>query len=37
MLVDETITHSFKQQLIIVLSFCEIEYMISLEAAKKAI
>jgi hypothetical protein len=37
MLADETITHSFKQQLIIVLSFCEIEYMTLSKTAKKAI
>ncbi len=37
MLVDEAIIHSSKQQLIIVLSSCEIEYMILFEAAKEAI
>jgi hypothetical protein len=37
MLVDETITHSSKQQLIIVLSSCEIEYMILFEVDKEAI
>ncbi len=37
MLADETITHSSKQQLIIVLSSCEIEYMTLSKTAKKAI
>jgi hypothetical protein len=37
MLIDETISHSSKQQLIIVLSSCEIEYMTLFEAAKEAI
>jgi hypothetical protein len=37
MLIDETISHSSKQQLIIVLSSCEIEYMILSKTAKKAI
>jgi hypothetical protein len=37
MLVDETIIHSSKQQLIIVLSSCEIEYMTLFEAAKEVI
>ncbi len=37
MLVDETIIHSSKQQLIIVLSSCEIEYMTLSKAAKEAI
>jgi hypothetical protein len=37
MLVDETISHSSKQQLIIVLSSCEIEYMTLFETAKEAI
>jgi hypothetical protein len=36
-LVEETISHSSKQQLIIVLSSCEIEYMILSKTAKKAI
>ncbi len=36
-LVDETITHSSKQQLTIALSSCEIEYMILSKAAKEAI
>jgi hypothetical protein len=37
MLIDEAINYSFKQQFIIVLSFCEIEYMILFEATKEAI
>ncbi len=37
MLVDEAISHSSKQQLIIALSSCEIEYMTLFEAAKEAI
>jgi hypothetical protein len=37
MLADEAISHSFKQQLIIALSSCEIEYMILSETAKEAI
>jgi hypothetical protein len=37
MLAEDAISHSFKQQLIIVLSFCEIEYMTLFEAAKEAI
>jgi hypothetical protein len=37
MLVDETISHSSKQQFIIVLSSCEVEYMTLFEAAKEAI
>jgi hypothetical protein len=37
MLIDEAISHFFKQQLIIVLSSCEIEYMTLFEAAKEAI
>jgi hypothetical protein len=37
MLVDEAISHSSKQQPIIVLSSCEIEYMILSKTAKKAI
>jgi hypothetical protein len=36
-LVEEIISHSFKQQLIIALSFCEIEYMILSKTAKKVI
>ncbi len=35
--MKETMSHSFKQQLIIALSSYEIEYMILFEAAKKAI
>jgi hypothetical protein len=37
MLVDETISHSSKQQFIIALSFCEIEYMTLSETVKEAI
>jgi hypothetical protein len=37
MLVDEAIIHLSKQQLIIVLSSCETEYMILSKTAKKAI
>jgi hypothetical protein len=37
MLADEAISHSSKQQLIIALSSCEIEYMTLSEAAKEAI
>jgi hypothetical protein len=37
MLADETITHSSKQQFIIVLSFCEIEYMTLSKTTKEAI
>jgi hypothetical protein len=37
MLIDETIIHSSKQQLIIVLSSCEIEYIILFKVAKEAI
>jgi hypothetical protein len=37
MLVDEAITHSSKQQLIIALSSCEVEYMILSKTTKKAI
>jgi hypothetical protein len=37
MLVDEAISHSSKQQFIIVLSSCEIEYMVLSKTAKKAI
>jgi hypothetical protein len=37
MLVDEAIIHSFKQQLVIVLLFCEIEHMTLFEATKEAI
>ncbi len=37
MIAEDAISHSFKQQLIIVLSSCEIEYMILFEAAKEAI
>jgi hypothetical protein len=37
MLVGEAIIHSFKQQFIIALSSCEIEYMTLSEAAKEAI
>jgi hypothetical protein len=37
MLIEETIVHSSKQQLIIVLSSCEIEYMILSKTAKKVI
>jgi hypothetical protein len=37
MLIDEAINHSSKQQFIIVLSFCKIEYMTLFEAAKEAI
>jgi hypothetical protein len=37
MLVDETITHSFKQQFTIALPSCEIEYMTLSEVAKEAI
>jgi hypothetical protein len=36
-LVEETISHSSKQQLIIVLSSCEIEYMTLSKTTKKAI
>jgi hypothetical protein len=36
-LADQAISHSFKQQFIIALSSCEIEYMILFETAKKAI
>jgi hypothetical protein len=36
-LVEEVISHSSKQQFIIVLSSCEIECMILFEAAKEAI
>jgi hypothetical protein len=36
-LIDKVISHLFKQQLIIALSSCEIEYMILFETAKKAI
>jgi hypothetical protein len=37
MLADEAISHSFKQQLIIVLSSCEIEYITLSKTAKEAI
>ncbi len=37
MLVDETISHSSKQQQTIALSSCEIEYMILSKTAKEAI
>jgi hypothetical protein len=37
MLVDETISHLSKQQQIIALSFCEIEYMILSKTAKEVI
>ncbi len=37
MLAEDAISHLFKQQFIIVLSSCEIEYMILFEAAKEAI
>ncbi len=37
MLVDETISHSSKQQLTIALSSCEVEYMILSKTAKEAI
>jgi hypothetical protein len=37
MLADEAISHSSKQQLIIALSSCEIEYMILSKTAKEAI
>jgi hypothetical protein len=37
MLIDEAISHSSKQQLIIALSSCEVEYMILSKAAKEAI
>jgi hypothetical protein len=37
MLAENAISHSFKQQLIIVLSSCEIEYMILSKTAKEAI
>ncbi len=36
-LIEKTISHSFKQQLIIVLSSCEIEYIILSKTAKEAI
>jgi hypothetical protein len=36
-LVEEIINHSSKQQLIIALSFCEIEYMSLFKTAKEAI
>ncbi len=37
MLAEDAISHSFKQQFIIALSSCEVEYMILFEAAKEAI
>ncbi len=37
MLAENAISHSFKQQLIIVLSSCEIEYMALSKTAKEAI
>jgi hypothetical protein len=37
MLADEAISHSSKQQFIIALSSCEIEYMILSKTAKEAI
>jgi hypothetical protein len=37
MLAEDAISHSFKQQLIIVLSSCEIEYMALSKTAKEAI
>jgi hypothetical protein len=37
MLADEAISHSFKQQFIIALSSCEIEYMTLSKTAKEAI
>jgi hypothetical protein len=37
MLADEAISHSSKQQFIIALSSCKVEYMTLSEAAKEAI
>jgi hypothetical protein len=37
MLAEDAISHSFKQQFIIALSSCEVEYMILFETAKEAI
>jgi hypothetical protein len=37
MLAEDAISHSFKQQFIIALSFCETEYMILSETTKEAI
>jgi hypothetical protein len=37
MLADESISHSSRQQQIIALSFCEVEYMTLSKAAKEAI
>jgi hypothetical protein len=37
MLAEDAISHSFKQQSIIAISSCEIEYMTLFETAKKAI
>lgn len=36
-LTSETISHSFKQQLVIALSSCEAEYIALIKAAKKVI